>query len=131
MEDPRQRPNRKFEIYRDDLGVREYFLFDPEGRYLDPPLVGYRLVRGDYEPIEPVDGRLPSEVMGVHLERVGELLHLYDPQTGGYVRSTEQRETEARARAEQAEAALRARDAELDALRRELEALKRRSGEPS
>jgi Uma2 family endonuclease len=50
----------KFELYR-GLGVAEYYLFDPEGDYLDPPLVGYRLIAGEYRPIEPVGGRLPSD----------------------------------------------------------------------
>ena len=29
----------------------------------------FRLVEGEYVPIEPVDGRLPSEVLGLHLEQ--------------------------------------------------------------
>jgi Uma2 family endonuclease len=32
----------------ESLGVREYFLFDPLGEYLKPPLQGYELVRGRY-----------------------------------------------------------------------------------
>lgn len=34
------------------LGVKEYFLFDPHGEYLDPPLQGHRLVRGEYQRLE-------------------------------------------------------------------------------
>ncbi len=130
--------NRKFEIYRDDLSVREYFLFDPEAAYLDPPLIGYRLIDNEYEQIEPVDGRLPSEVMGVHLERDDDRLRLYDPRKGRYVPSTadkareaQDEAREARARAEQAEAALRARESELDRLQRELETLRRASSDES
>src|SRR5262249_9818679 len=59
----------KFRIYRDILHVREYFLFDPNEEYLDPSLQGYRLQKGKYAPIKPVEGRLPSEVLGLHLER--------------------------------------------------------------
>ena len=36
---------KKFDLYRDELKVREYFLFDPLGEYLKPPLKGYRLDR--------------------------------------------------------------------------------------
>src|SRR5438105_2260589 len=43
--------SKKFKIYRDILKVREYFLFDPRGDYLQPTLQGYRLARGDYVPI--------------------------------------------------------------------------------
>jgi len=38
---------RKREIYA-HLGVAEYYLFDPLGHYLDPPLRGYRLVGNEY-----------------------------------------------------------------------------------
>ena len=47
------------------LGVREYFLFDPEGEYLRPRLIGFRLVEGRYELIEPdADDRLRSDELG-------------------------------------------------------------------
>ena len=55
---------KKFEIYRDVLRVREYFLFDPFEEYLDPSLQGYRLVAGSYEPIPMIKGGMPSEVLG-------------------------------------------------------------------
>lgn len=72
---------RNFRIYRDDLRVLEYFLFDPLDEYLDPALQGYRLVEGEYRPIEPVDGRLPSEVLGLHLEADRGFVRLFDPET--------------------------------------------------
>ncbi len=43
----------KFAIYRDEVRVAEYFLYDPRGDYLDPPLQGYRLLDGEYQRIEP------------------------------------------------------------------------------
>ena len=70
---------KKFQLYQDTLRVKEYYLFDPDGDYLDPPLKGYRLRRGEYQPIRPVHGRLPSQVTGLHLERHGRELRLYDP----------------------------------------------------
>jgi hypothetical protein len=43
------------------LGVREYFLFDPEQEYLDPPLQGYRLVGDAYVPLAvDSEGYMPS-----------------------------------------------------------------------
>ena len=71
---------QKFQLYQDVLKIKEYFLFDPECEYLKPPLQGYRLVRGRYEPIKPIDGRLPSKVLGLHLDRDGELLRFYHPE---------------------------------------------------
>jgi Uma2 family endonuclease len=102
---------KKRAIYRDVLQVSEYFLFDPTQDYLKPPLQGFRLVDGEYLPIEPVDGRLPSEVLGLHLERDGRELRLYDPVGCSRVLTPTE--------------ALRA---ENERLCRENEALRRRSG---
>jgi Uma2 family endonuclease len=75
----------KFQLYQDVLKVQEYYLFDPYMDYLDPPLKGYRLVNGKYEPIAPVEGRIPSEVLGLHLEpHLGDL-RFYDPRTGRHL----------------------------------------------
>jgi Uma2 family endonuclease len=72
---------KKFEIYQDILKVREYIRFDPFDEYLKPPLQGHRLVEGRYVPIEPVDGRLPSGVTGVHFFRDGRDLKITNPIT--------------------------------------------------
>ena len=75
----REDQEKKRDLYRDVLQVPEYFMFDPTEDYLKPPLQGFRLVNGEYARIEPVAGRLPSDVLGLHLERDGEDLRLYDP----------------------------------------------------
>jgi Uma2 family endonuclease len=102
----------KFALYRDVLRVREYFLFDPYEEYLDPPLQGYRLIDGQYVPIQPVERRLPSEVLELHLERHGEQLRLYNPATGQWlptrleviaqIRATREQEAQAPQQAETA-----------------------------
>src|SRR5207245_8707848 len=74
--------DHKWALYQNVLRVREYFLFDPKGEFLDPPVQGNRLVDGVYRPIEVVNGRLPSEVLRLHLEADGELLRFWDPLTG-------------------------------------------------
>jgi hypothetical protein len=132
----------KLALYRDVLGVREYFLFDPYGEYLRPRLSGYRLSGKEYQPIELLDGRLPSEVAGLHLETHGRELRLYDLSVKRWLptaaegwdeaerlkqeverqqREAEQRAREAERRATEAQAELHAKDAEIDRLRRELE----------
>src|SRR5207247_7233136 len=51
------------------LGVSEYFLFDPTHEYLDPPLQGYRLIGGAYEPIDTdAQGTLVSQVLDLRLQ---------------------------------------------------------------
>ena len=136
----------KFELYRDVLRVREYFLFDPRAEYLNPPLQGFRLAGPDYVPIEPVAGRLPSEVLCLHLECDGDRLRFFNPVTGARLlnpieareaadrraeearrRAEEERDRaeEERRRAEAAEAGQRNLAAENERLRREIEAMKR------
>jgi len=128
----REDQKKKWEIYRDSLRVSEYILFDPTEDYLKPPLQGFRLVGGDYAAIEFVDGRLPSDVLGLHFERVGGELRLFDPVTGTRLpkrdedRDDAKRRAEAEhQRAEAAEAVRKELAEENERLRRELEALRR------
>ena len=115
----------KFYLYQDVLRVEEYFLFDPRAEYLKPPLKGFRLVKGKYQPIKAVSGRLPSKVLGLHLERNGQELRLYDPRTGVWLPTPAEARTRAEAeRVEAAEACARA-EAEVERLRRELDSLRR------
>ena len=76
---------KKFALYRDDLRVPEYILFDPLGEYLKPRLQGFRLEGDDYFAIDPEDGRLPSEVLGLHLVASGQTVRLFDPTVGRIV----------------------------------------------
>ena len=76
---------KKFRLYQDVLKVSEYFLFDPLGDYLKPPLQGDRLQDGKYEPIRSVKNRLPSQTLRLQLERDGENLRLYDPKSGQWL----------------------------------------------
>jgi Uma2 family endonuclease len=113
----------KMELYRDVLKVKEYYLFDPFAECLRPPFQGYRRVRGDYVPIKPVRDRLPSRVLGLHLENGGDVLRFWDPATQQYLLTPEELQIE---RAREAEARRRA-EAEVERLRCELDELRRRS----
>jgi Uma2 family endonuclease len=81
----------KPEIYR-QLGVREYFQYDPSGDYLNPILQGLRLVNGEYEPI-PANNIsfdtlwLYSEVLELELHLIGGELRFKDPQTGEFLKT--------------------------------------------
>ena len=109
----------KFWLYQDTLRVPEYFLFDPLGEYLNPPLKGYRLRDGKYIPIRPVRGRLPSRVLGLHLERSGSELRLFDPTSKKWLPTL-------RERIVQAEKAQQVVEQENARLKKQLDDLRRR-----
>lgn len=133
----------KTAIYRDKLGVKEYFLYDPYEEYMEPALQGYRLIEGQYQAIAPVEGRLPSERLGLHLEAGDGFLRLYDPVARRWLptppeehqgrlqaEAARQQAEAARQQAESAytqeEKARRRAEAEVQRLRQELEELRRR-----
>ena len=94
--------DRKKSLYQ-RLGIEEYFLYDPRSEYLDPPLQGYRLSGGRYQPISPEpDGSLVSQVLDMVLSWDESGLQLVDAQTGeallSYSEQREARELEAAAR---------------------------------
>ena len=114
------------------MGVVEYWQYDPVGDYLEPPLLGFRLVEGRYAPISAATQEggmlaLRSEVLGLELHltpgaSVREALHFYDPLRGEYLRTYR----EAEARLEQAEDRLREEQSARQALEAELQELRQR-----
>ncbi len=133
----------KMALYRDVLKVKEYFLFDPFAEYLRPPFQGYRLVRGDYVAIKPVRTRLPSRILGLHLENGGDVLRFWDPAAQKYLLTSQELETEhareaafrqvaqadlkrAAAKQLEEEEARKRAEAENEQLRRELDELRKR-----
>ena len=60
----------------EELGVQEYFLFDPLGEYLKPPLRGYRLVQGSYVPL--TGEVLTSQTLGLQFRADGEHVRVHD-----------------------------------------------------
>lgn len=62
----------------EQLGVQEYWLFDPKGEWIQSQLQGYRLRHDVYEPV--TDGR--SEPLQLRLEVEGGLVGFYREDTG-------------------------------------------------
>jgi Uma2 family endonuclease len=114
---------RKKALY-ERLGIEEYFLFDPREEYLHPPLQGYRLVDGRYQPISAEgDGSLQSRTTGLVLRPEGTDLRLIDPVTGERLLGPMEEHGARRAAEERAQATEErnhALEAEIARLRREL-----------
>ena len=90
------------------LGVEEYVLHDPLWEYLKPPLQGFRLVNGRYQPMFPeADGSLHSRTVGITFRQEGKRLRLIDTATGEPILSNEE-VREAHRAAEEENARLRA-----------------------
>ncbi len=68
---------RKKELYQ-DIGIEEYWLFDPKGQWIKTQLLGYRLKDGVYEEIK--DSR--SEPLKLELKVEGKLIGFYREDTG-------------------------------------------------
>lgn len=103
------------------FGVAEYFLFDPEADYLDPPLQGFRLADEVYLPI-PRDehGVLRSEALGLGLRAEIPRLRFIDLRTDTRVPFSSElgdELTDERELRMAAEARARAAEAELERLR--------------
>jgi Uma2 family endonuclease len=110
------------------LGVREYFLYDPLGEYLQPPLQGYELQQGEYQRMSAgVEGNLTSQVLGLELWLEAGRLRVVNPATGERLLTPAEaqaaRRAEATARHVEA-AARQAAEAELKRLRAELARLR-------
>ena len=112
----REDGGRKREVYA-ALGVEEYFLYDPRGEHLTPPLQGFQLQAGEYRPL-PAVPTLPgggvtvrSQVLRLDLrDRCEErMLRLHDPVAGRDLptcREAEARNAELEARVRELEKAL-------------------------
>ena len=114
----------KRDIYA-EMGVSEYWRFDPTGEHFTPQLVGERLADGEYHqiPLETEgDGiiRGHSAVLGLDIcVRPGLELRLYDPESGQWLRT--HRESEEALQA--AEAGKQAAEEEVRRLREQLQNL--------
>jgi Uma2 family endonuclease len=128
----------------EELGVKEYFLFDPLNEYLRPPLQGFRLVDDYYMPllpeqIAPGQWELESEQLGLILRAVDNDLRFFDPLAEQYLlarseegearRLEEQRRRQEEQRRRQEEQRRRQAEVKLENAEAEILRLKRLLGE--
>lgn len=123
----------------EQLGVLEYWLFDPKGEWIEEQLRGYRLRRALYEPItdgcsQPLGLRLVAEgkLIGFYRRDTGEKLLIPDELATALQQETqarlaaEQQAEQERQRAEQAESRLAEATRQLEQERRRVERLAER-----
>lgn len=105
----------KRELY-EYLGVKEYFIYNPEYPKTLPSLIGYRLEGEEYENLRVENGRIFSRVLGLELVDTGNDLRIFNPQNQRFL-PTFSELSDAEKRAERAEAEnerLKARLAEIE-----------------
>ncbi|NEQ32872.1 MAG: Uma2 family endonuclease [Leptolyngbya sp. SIO4C5] len=118
----------KYTLY-EQLGVQEYWLFDPKAEWIEHQLKGYRLRGESYEPI--TDGH--SQPLKLRLEADGGLISFYREDTGEKLlipselaQALEQESSarqQAEQRAEQESVARQQAEAQVDQLKAKLKAL--------
>lgn len=98
------------------LGIKEFWLFDPEGKSIEGQLLGLRLRDGAYEPIPPLSGRAgyPCAVLNLEFRNEWGNLRIRDPETGEDLKS-HQEAVEGYRRERESRRAAEARIAELEA----------------
>jgi hypothetical protein len=85
-----------------EIGVKEYFLFDPTSEYLLPPLKGFRLAGNSYEEMEPEEsGSLVCQELELLLRLEAGRLVIHDRRTDQPLRTEAEAERSAREAAEQ------------------------------
>jgi Uma2 family endonuclease len=108
----------------EEMGVKEYYVFDPEYDYLPDPLLAFRLIDGRLVQVEVKDGRIFSEALGLEIVDTGKGLRFFNPKTGQFLRTYLEAENmlhEQEIALQKQETALKEKDAEIARLRAELE----------
>ena len=94
--------NDKYRQY-EQLGVREYVMFDPEGLYLSSPIKAYRLNNSAYHRIYQRAGEFQSE-LGFRMRAEGTVLRLIDAETGEPIPTREEKAAAEKTRADSLQA---------------------------
>ena len=76
--------NTKWAIYQ-QLGVKEYYIFDPEYDYLPEPLVAYKLIKGELRKINVQNRRIFSRELGLEIIDTGETLRFFDTEKNEFL----------------------------------------------
>lgn len=85
--------SEKLEIYG-QLGVEEYYILDPEFKYLPAPILAFNL-QGERLLSAPVNNdRIFSPRLGLEIVRTENSFRLFDPKRQGFLRTLDEAESE-------------------------------------
>ncbi|HEX8194837.1 MAG TPA: Uma2 family endonuclease [Pyrinomonadaceae bacterium] len=91
---------KKWKLY-EQIGVLEYYIFDPEYDYLPEPIIAFKRKNGEFEKARVKKGRIFSEELGLEIVDTGKGLRLYEPKTKQFLSTYDEAQAEiARLRAE-------------------------------
>ena len=120
-------------VIYEQLGVKEYYLYDPTCDYLKPALQGFRMTDGCLKQIAEVNGVLRCETLQMGLRLIDGELEFFDLRTGKLAvdaaeseREAKERERDAKEREQEARERAEATNRELML---EIEQLKKRLSE--
>lgn len=71
------------------LGVKEYYVLDPEYKYLPQPMLAYRLEFGEFVRQSISDTRIFSPLLGLELVNTGENFQLFDIEKNEFLATIE------------------------------------------
>lgn len=75
---------KKYTLY-EKIGVKEYYVFDPEYDYLPEPLLAYHLKGNSFKQIKVKKGRVFSPSLNLEIVDTGEGLRLYNSETKSFL----------------------------------------------
>lgn len=75
---------RKYDLY-EVLGVKEYYIYDVEHKFMPQPLFAFSLKNGEYESVTVEDGRVFSKALNLQLVNTGETLRFFNPETSEFL----------------------------------------------
>lgn len=81
--------NQKRELY-ELLGVKEYYIFNPEYPKRIPAFIAHKFINGKLETISIENGCVNSEVLGLNVVDTGETLRLFNPKTDRFLPTVEE-----------------------------------------
>ena len=67
------------------LGVAEYYVIDPEYKYLTQPILSYRLEFGEFVRVSVQNNRIFSEALNLEIVNTGEDFRFFDVEKGEFI----------------------------------------------